>query len=243
MDNLEEIIELEEQLKGGLLSDNYYKLKEENEWGNMQTVSRYIKLVESVSGKDFDFVKQLTKVGDNLCQKYRFNVEKLERLYHFNLEGLILADELKDERDEDHLSRVKAHLLAYAGNAARRLLKRTGQMKWGKNWLECYKKSGEMARESEPKHAGFAYGFAGDAATHLFEMTNDYKWLVECYNYSIASAQIFKVADKNYAGQEYRKAGLAADKLYKKFKDPSLLEQSKRSFSLARKFSYVHNSI
>lgn len=227
MGNLEEILALEERLNGGLLYDNYKGLTETNGKECTQLVIRYIGLVETVSGKNFDFVKKLTKVGDHISDKLDY--KDLEKLYRFNHEGIILANGLLNERETDHISRVKAHLFACAGNAARRLFEKNKHtVSWAERWYECYENSAKMAEKSEPRHAGFAYSFAGDAAGQLFEKTKKLEWLEREYNCFLASAQILKTVEPEQAIQAYDSAGGAARRIYKETKSITALEQSLR---------------
>ncbi len=239
-----------------LLSENYDSLTADSGEKCAREILSYISSIDTVAGKDLDFVKKLTKVADhvssaffdqqwckgntpiyeslwsNFFQGAFFSDRRqdapyfLEKLYTFNRKGAEIADYLRgqSDRSEEHLARVKAHFLAYAGNAARRLSSiirdRTKSIMWTTEFYTCYRLSAEIAAKPEPKHAMYAYTHAATAAKKLYEITDDIQWLVKGYNSAKDSANLARnIGEGSHAVFAYNEAASAAYEIYSKSKD------------------------
>src|SRR3989338_5064549 len=214
VEGLEELIGSERELEDGLLLDNYDCLSEQSGKRCAGLVVEYLHKTESVSGKDINFIKRLTKVAHHVMQSSHTLDDLLFKLYSFNMEGVKrLRDGAEADRSENNLISLESHLLAYAGNAAKALFEQRKDISWAEKWYPSYKTSADITRTSEPAHSAHAYSFAGNAAKALFEITEDLSWAEKWYLATKTSADMTRDTDPKHSAHAYSFAGNAAKAL------------------------------
>ena len=204
-----------------LIRRNYDGLIEPEEC--REKVLEFIANTESVSDRDILFIKRFTKVAHHVHKSYpdSFN-GLLERLYQFNMDGIILIHKGRVRgHNKDNLSSISSHLQAYAGDVARAIFEKTGDVSWAKREYDRYRLSAEESLEFDLKHSAHAYSFAADVAQAIFEKTGDVSWAEKWYDSRKLSAKISLNFNPKHSAYSDGFAGDAAKAIFEKTGDIS----------------------
>ena len=226
MTSLDRAVELEISLQGGLLKANYESLDAETGDRCKSLVIEYMRIRESVLGKDIAFIKQLTKVVRNILNSEPNSLDGLlEKYFKFSNEGIETIRAGISGYRQNNLISLESHLLADAGDAAKALFEKTQDISWAERWYSAYKKSADMTIDTEPLHSAHAYGFAGEAAKAVFEKTHNIKWAKRWYDATKQSADMTVNTEPLHSAHAYSFAGEAAKAVFEKTQDISWAER------------------
>ena len=222
MTSLDRAVELEISLQGGLLKANYESLDAETGDRCKSLVIEYMRIRESVLGKDIAFIKQLTKVVRNILNSEPNSLDGLlEKYFKFSNEGIETIRAGISGYRQNNLISLESHLLADAGDAAKALFEKTQDISWAERWYSAYKKSADMTIDTEPLHSAHAYSFAGEAAKALFKKTQDISWAGKWYESTKLSADMTVNTEPLHSAHAYSFAGDAAKALSRATRNPS----------------------
>jgi hypothetical protein len=162
------------QLDRSVLNRNYDGIKDE---GVISSVVEYIMNHKSVEDENILKIKQITKIAEHILeQNPELLIGYLDRIYDYNIQGAKKIETAEiPTYSKTNLQNMHSHFYSHAGGIAKRKLnlsKSTDEKaKWAFRWYNSYKKSADIAKTIDLKHAAYANAFAGDAAMTLADIT------------------------------------------------------------------------
>lgn len=218
--DLEHIVAMEQELRNGLLRENYQGLTEQSGQRCAELLIIYFQAIDTLRDKDIYFLNQVGKIADTLLkERYPLEVALLEKIYTFDLEGAEMSKKGIPHRDEACSIAWEAAFLAHAGNAAETIFRNISDLSWAERWYDAYHTSASLTLETNPEHSLYAFAIAGNAAQNIFKQTKDSNWGINCYNDRRHSAEISKMIKSHHSVQAYEQAGRIAHELFRMTKD------------------------
>ncbi len=220
-----------------LLSENYDSLTTDSGEKCARETLSYINSINTVAGKDMDFVKKLTKIADHVSsaffdqEGYKSNIPVYESLRSDFFQGAFFSDRRQDA--PCFLEKL------YTFNRK------------GAEIADSLRGRSDRPEETLARVKAHFQAYAGNAARRLSSIIRDLKksimWATEYYNCYRLSATIAEKPEPKHAIYAYTHAAAAAKKLYEITDDIKWLVErynsAKDSANLAKNTGEIPHAI